>query len=89
MDGAGKFVSGDVNAGMFIMLLINIIGGILHRRVAERHELDGSRPTFSLLTIGDGLVATIPSLITSTGSPASSSAGPPPKRAWARNSSAS
>ncbi|MBQ7456261.1 MAG: flagellar biosynthesis protein FlhA [Desulfovibrio sp.] len=65
MDGACKFVSGDVNAGMFITL-INIIGGILIGVVQKGMEWETALTTYSLLTIGDGLVSTIPSIIIST-----------------------
>ncbi len=65
MDGAGKFVQGDVNAGMFI-LLINIIGGVLLGVLQKGMSWEAALQTYTLLTIGDGLVATIPSIITST-----------------------
>lgn len=65
MDGAGKFVAGDVNAGMFITM-INIIGGIFIGVLQKDMGWMDAAQTFTLLTIGDGLVATIPSLITST-----------------------
>jgi flagellar biosynthesis protein FlhA len=65
MDGAGKFVSGDVNAGMFITF-INIVGGIFIGVPQKDMSWMEAAQTFSLLTIGDGLVSTIPSLITST-----------------------
>ena len=65
MDGAGKFVSGDVNAGMFITF-INIVGGIFIGVLMKDMSWMDAAKTFSLLTIGDGLVSTIPSLITST-----------------------
>ncbi|MDY0227187.1 flagellar biosynthesis protein FlhA [Desulfomicrobium apsheronum] len=65
MDGAGKFVSGDVNAGMFITF-INIVGGIFIGVLQKDMSWMEAAQTFSLLTIGDGLVSTIPSLITST-----------------------
>ncbi|PKN40176.1 MAG: flagellar biosynthesis protein FlhA [Deltaproteobacteria bacterium HGW-Deltaproteobacteria-18] len=65
MDGAGKFVSGDVNAGMFITF-INIVGGIFIGVLQKDMSWMDAAQTFSLLTIGDGLVSTIPSLITST-----------------------
>ncbi len=65
MDGAGKFVSGDVNAGMFITF-INIVGGIFIGVLQKDMNWMEAAQTFSLLTIGDGLVSTIPSLITST-----------------------
>ncbi len=65
MDGAGKFVSGDVNAG-FIITCINIIGGFLIGVIQKDMEWVDAAHTYTLLTIGDGLVATIPSLIIST-----------------------
>lgn len=65
MDGAGKFVSGDVNAGIFITF-INIVGGIFIGVLQQGMSWGEAAQTFSLLTIGDGLVSTIPSLITST-----------------------
>ena len=65
MDGAGKFVAGDVNAGIFITF-INIVGGIFIGVLQKDMGWMEAAQTFSLLTIGDGLVATIPSLITST-----------------------
>ncbi|MGE4298736.1 MAG: flagellar biosynthesis protein FlhA [Desulfovibrionaceae bacterium] len=65
MDGAGKFVQGDVKAGMLITW-INIIGGILIGTLQkDMHWMEAAR-TYTLLTIGDGLVSTIPSLIIST-----------------------
>lgn len=65
MDGASKFVKGDAIAGMLI-LLINIIGGLAIGMA--QHDLDFARATevYALLTIGDGLVAQIPSLLLST-----------------------
>jgi len=65
MDGACKFVSGDVNAGMMITL-VNIIGGIIIGMVQKDMDWDTAVTTYSLLTIGDGLVSTIPSIIVST-----------------------
>lgn len=65
MDGAGKFVSGDVNAGLFITF-INIVGGFFIGVFQKDMNWVDAAQTFTLLTIGDGLVATIPSLITST-----------------------
>ncbi|HBU36253.1 MAG TPA: flagellar biosynthesis protein FlhA [Planctomycetaceae bacterium] len=65
MDGAGKFVSGDVNAG-FMITCINIIGGFLIGIIQKDMEWMDAAQTYTLLTIGDGLVATIPSLIIST-----------------------
>ncbi|EDM56714.1 flagellar biosynthesis protein, partial [Vibrio parahaemolyticus AQ3810] len=65
MDGASKFVRGDAVAGLLI-LFINIIGGI-SIGVFE-HGLPASEAfkTYALLTIGDGLVAQIPSLLLAT-----------------------
>ena len=65
MDGACKFVSGDVKAGMMITM-INIIGGIIIGVVQKGMEWEAALTTYSLLTIGDGLVSTIPSIIIST-----------------------
>ncbi len=65
MDGAGKFVQGDVNAGL-IITAINIIGGILIGVLQKGMHWTDAAQTYTLLTIGDGLVSTIPSLIIST-----------------------
>jgi len=65
MDGAGNFVEGDVNAGILITL-INIIGGFFIG-VFQRHmDWLTAAKTYTILTIGDGLVSIIPSLIMST-----------------------
>ncbi len=66
MDGACKFVTGDVNAGMLITM-INLIGGILIGVVQKDMPWGTALTTYSLLTIGDGLVSTIPSILVSTG----------------------
>lgn len=66
MDGACKFVSGDVNAGMLITM-VNLIGGILIGVAQKDMDWGTALTTYSLLTIGDGLVSTIPSIIISTG----------------------
>ncbi len=66
MDGACKFVTGDVNAGIMITL-VNLIGGIIIGVVQKGMPWDTALTTYSLLTIGDGLVSTIPSIIVSTG----------------------
>ncbi|MCL1939324.1 MAG: flagellar biosynthesis protein FlhA [Desulfovibrionaceae bacterium] len=65
MDGAGKFVQGDVNAGILITF-INLIGGVLLGVLQKDMAWTEAMQTYSLLSIGDGLVATIPSIITST-----------------------
>lgn len=64
MDGACKFVSGDVNAGMMITI-VNIVGGILIGMLQKDMDWNSAITTYSLLTIGDGLVSTIPSIIIS------------------------
>ncbi len=66
MDGACKFVSGDVNAGMLITM-VNLIGGIIIGVVQKDMGWSSALTTYSLLTIGDGLVSTIPSILVSTG----------------------
>jgi flagellar biosynthesis protein FlhA len=65
MDGASKFVRGDAIAGI-IITIINVIGGLLVG--VMQHDLDvaTAAESYTLLTIGDGLVAQIPSLIIST-----------------------
>ncbi|MHB1948800.1 MAG: flagellar biosynthesis protein FlhA [Gammaproteobacteria bacterium] len=64
MDGASKFVRGDAVAGMLI-LFINLIGGIIIGIFQHGMPLAIAVRNFSLLTIGDGLVAQIPSLLMS------------------------
>ncbi|MDK1285655.1 flagellar biosynthesis protein FlhA [Pseudoalteromonas umbrosa] len=66
MDGASKFVKGDAIAGI-VILAINIIGGLFVGMV--QHDLTFSRAmeVYTLLTIGDGLVAQLPSLLLSIG----------------------
>jgi flagellar biosynthesis protein FlhA len=66
MDGACKFVSGDVNAGMMITL-VNLVGGIIIGVAQKDMDWNTALTTYSLLTIGDGLVSTIPSIMVSTG----------------------
>lgn len=65
MDGASKFVRGDAIAGLLIMV-ITIIGGLMVGVGQHGMELGVAGKTYTLLTIGDGLVAQIPSLIIST-----------------------
>lgn len=65
MDGASKFVRGDAVAGLMI-LAINIIGGLSIGMVQHDLEFNDAMEKYSLLTIGDGLVAQIPSLLLST-----------------------
>ena len=65
MDGSSKFVKGDAVAGI-IITLINIIGGFLIGVFQHDMSVSDSASTFTLLTIGDGLVGQIPALIIST-----------------------
>ncbi len=64
MDGASKFVSGDAIAGLLI-LLINLIGGLAIGVVQHGLPVAEAGKIYTLLTIGDGLVAQIPSLLLS------------------------
>lgn len=65
MDGASKFVRGDSVAGILI-LVINIIGGLIVGMTQHDLEFSQAIENYVLLTIGDGLVAQIPSLLLST-----------------------
>ena len=65
MDGSSKFVKGDAIAGI-IITIINIIGGFLIGIFQFDMDAKGSASTFTMLTIGDGLVSQIPALIIST-----------------------
>ena len=64
MDGASKFVRGDAVAGILI-LLINILGGLMVGVAQHGMDFGVAIETYTLLTIGDGLVAQIPALIIS------------------------
>ncbi|MEY3468710.1 MAG: flagellar biosynthesis protein FlhA, partial [Pseudomonadota bacterium] len=64
MDGASKFVSGDAIAGLLI-LLINLIGGLIIGIAQHDLPVAEAGKLYTLLTIGDGLVAQIPSLLLS------------------------
>lgn len=65
MDGASKFVRGDAIAGIMIMV-INIVGGLLVGVLQHNMAVGHAAETYTLLTIGDGLVAQIPALVIST-----------------------
>ena len=65
MDGAGKFVRGDAVAGILI-LLINILGGLTIGTLQHGLPFSEAVRNYTLLTIGDGLVAQIPSLVLSS-----------------------
>jgi len=65
MDGASKFVRGDAIAGILITV-INIIGGVIIGVAQNDMTFAKAAETFTLLTVGDGLIAQIPALIIST-----------------------
>ena len=65
MDGASKFVRGDAVAGLIIMV-VNLIGGLLIGVLQHDMAFGDAARTYTLLTIGDGLVAQIPALVIST-----------------------
>jgi len=65
MDGASKFIRGEAIAGL-VITSINIIGGILIGTLQKGMSLAASAKTYTILTIGDGLVSQIPALIVST-----------------------
>ena len=65
MDGSSKFVKGDAIAGI-IITIINIIGGFLIGAFQYDLDIATSAKTYTILTIGDGLVSQLPALISST-----------------------
>jgi flagellar biosynthesis protein FlhA len=65
MDGASKFVRGDAIAGV-IITLINIVGGLAIGVLQNNMSFADASQTYTLLTVGDGLVSQIPALIVST-----------------------
>ncbi|MGH8318962.1 MAG: flagellar biosynthesis protein FlhA [Steroidobacteraceae bacterium] len=65
MDGSSKFIRGDAIAGILI-LIINIIGGLAIGTIGHGMAVADAARTYTLLTIGDGLVAQIPALMLST-----------------------
>ena len=65
MDGASKFVRGDAIAGLLITL-INVLGGIIIGIAQQGLDFSQATQTYTLLTVGDGLVSQIPALIVST-----------------------
>jgi flagellar biosynthesis protein FlhA len=65
MDGASKFVRGDAVAGILI-LFINVLGGLAIGTIGHGMAIGDAGRTYTLLTIGDGLVAQIPALLLST-----------------------
>lgn len=65
MDGASKFVQGDVKVGI-VITLVNIIGGFIIGMVQRGEPFELALRTYTLLSIGDGLVSQIPSLLITT-----------------------
>lgn len=65
MDGASKFVRGDAIAGV-VIVLINILGGLTIGMVQKGMSFQQAAQTYTVLTVGDGLVAQIPALLVST-----------------------
>lgn len=65
MDGASKFVRGDAIAGIMIVI-VNMVGGIVIGVLQKGMDIGTAASTFTLLTVGDGLITQIPALIVST-----------------------
>ena len=65
MDGASKFVKGDATAGI-VITIINIIGGFIIGMIQLKMSAITSLSTYTILTVGDGLVSQIPALLIST-----------------------
>jgi flagellar biosynthesis protein FlhA len=65
MDGAAKFVRGDAIAGL-VIVFINIVGGIIIGVAQQGLSIGDAAKSYTLLTVGDGLVTQIPALIVST-----------------------
>jgi len=65
MDGASKFVKGDAILGI-IITIVNIVGGLIIGVVVNGNELSAAAQTYTLATVGDGLVSQIPALLIST-----------------------
>ncbi len=65
MDGASKFVRGDAVAGLIIMV-VNILGGLMIGILQHDLTFSAALKTYTLMTVGDGLVAQIPALVIST-----------------------
>ena len=65
MDGASKFVKGDATAGI-IITIVNIVGGLIIGMIQLKMPFQTALNTFTILTVGDGLVSQIPALLIST-----------------------
>ncbi len=66
MDGASKFVRGDAIAGL-LALAVNVVGGIIIGVAQKGMSIGTAAQTYTVLSIGDGLVAQVPALLVSTG----------------------
>ncbi|KVD76192.1 type III secretion protein [Burkholderia ubonensis] len=64
MDGASKFVKGDAIAGLLIAV-VNVVGGIVIGTAVKGHPIGDAARLYTVLTVGDGLVSQIPSLLIS------------------------
>ena len=65
MDGASKFVKGDATAGI-VITIINIVGGLIIGVIQLHMDITQALGTYTILTVGDGLVSQIPALLIST-----------------------
>lgn len=65
MDGASKFVKGDATAGI-VITIVNIVGGLIIGLVQLKMTVSQALGTYTILTVGDGLVSQIPALLIST-----------------------
>lgn len=65
MDGASKFVKGDATAGI-VITIINIVGGLIIGVIQLKMNVQTALGTYTILTVGDGLVSQIPALLIST-----------------------
>jgi flagellar biosynthesis protein FlhA len=67
MDGASKFVKGDATAGI-IITIINIVGGMIIGILGKNMSVTTAAQTYTILSVGDGLVSQLPALLISTAS---------------------
>ncbi len=65
MDGASKFVKGDATAGI-VITIVNIVGGLIIGMLQLNMDIQQALGTYTILTVGDGLVSQIPALLIST-----------------------
>ncbi len=84
MDGASKFVRGDAIAGLLV-LAVNVVGGIVIGVAQKGMSIGAAAQTYTVLSIGDGLVAQIPALLVSTGAALLTTRGDDPELGRALN----